>query len=122
MAFTYSQEDVARSQVVSEKVWLPCEVTKYQEKPSKDGQSINHVVDMKVIGDEYTGLILTAYFSEKAPSMAFGFLNALGYEISKAGGTVDFNAAVNRQILVAVEPRDYEGRMTNNIVEYRPMD
>lgn len=123
MAFTYSSDDVARTKVVDAKIWLPFEVTKYQEKPSKDGTSINHVVDFKAIGDEdHKGMLLTAYFSEKAPGMAFGFLNAMGVEIDKAGGTVDFNAFVGRQVLICVEPRDFEGRQVNNIVEYRPID
>ena len=122
MAFTYSADDVARAQVVDAAVWLPCVITDYNEKASKDGSSINHVVDFKVIGEEYKGLPLRKFFSEKAPSAAFGFLNALGANISKDGGTFDFNAARGRNVLVMVVPKDYEGRMTNSVEEFRPMD
>lgn len=122
MAFTYSADDVARAQVVDSAIWLPCVISDYNEKPSKDGASINHVVDFKVIGEKFKGLPLRKFFSEKAPSAAFPFLNAMNADVNKSGGTFDFNAARGRNIMVYVVPKEYEGRMTNSVEDFRPMD
>jgi len=127
MAFRYTQDDVARTQVVEETAWLYCQVTNYEEKASKkeDRKGIsNHVVTFKCEdpASKYNGLVLQANFPEDYPGLAFGFLKAMGHEPTKSGGEVDFNDYKKQYVQVCVQPSTYNGKPTNNIVDYRPAD
>jgi hypothetical protein len=127
MAFTYSQEDVARTTVVEETNWFYAKITRYEEKASKKADRAgiaNHVVTMKVEdpSSKYNGLVLIANFPEDYPGLAFSFLKAMGHDISKSGGSVDFAEFVNDYVQVCVQPSTYNNKPTNNIVDYRPKD
>ncbi len=124
-AFTYSADDVARTQVVGETVWVPCDITGYEEKVSKkEGRTgiINHTFTFKVNDGEYKGLVLMAVFPEDYPGMAFQFLTAMGHPPQKGGGTVDLKEFKGQRVLVCAEPGEYQGKPSNNIVGYRPID
>ena len=127
MAFRYSQDDVARTQVVEETSWLYCRITNYEEKASKkaDRRGIsNHVVTMKVEdpSSKYNGMVLIANFPEDYPGLAFGFLKAMGANIEKGGGEVDFADYKGDYVQVCVSPGTYNDKPSNNIVDYRPKD
>lgn len=124
-AFTYSSEDVARTEVVKEKVWVPCLIVKHEEKVSKKEERkgiINHTFTFKVEDGDYKGLVLTGVFPEDYPSMAFPFLTAMGVELQKGGGTVNMHDFEKQRVQVCVEPGEYQGKPSNQIVSYRPID
>jgi len=127
MAFTYSQEDVARTQVVEETNWLFCKVTKYEEKASKkEGRQgiINYVVTLKVEdpSSKYNGMVFMPNFPEDYPGLAFPFLTAMGHGPQQGGGSVDFAEFIGQNVQVCVQPGTYNNKPTNNIVDYRPAD
>lgn len=121
--FEYSQDDVARNIVVEGPVTNLYEITGYEKKPSKDQTSTNHVITYKCIGsegDKYNGQVINVYYSEKAPAMAFPFLRAMGVELQKGGGKIDFTVFVGRKVFLSVKPGDYNGQPNNEVTGYAP--
>jgi len=127
MAFRYSADDVARTQVVEETSWLYCRITNYEEKSSKNPNRkgiSNHVISMKVEdpASKYNGLVITANFPEDYPGLAFSFLKAMGHNPEKSGGEVEFSDFKGQYIQVCVSPGTYNDKPSNNLVDYRPAD
>jgi hypothetical protein len=126
--FTYSAEDVARTSLVKETVWVPCLIEKHTEKtvnnpnkPERNGVT-NHIIQLKVEDGEYKGLVMNATFPEDYPGIAFPFLTAMGEDLKKEGGSINFDDYKGRRVLVCVEPGEYNGKPTNNIKSYRDIN
>jgi hypothetical protein len=119
----YSKSDVNRNRVVDAKEWLPAEVIAYTQKESKAGDSINHIVDFRILNGPYEGMEVRNFFSEKFVAGVFPFWIACGGSIEADGGSVDLEATIGKQIQICVAPRTGDdGRTFNNILDFRPLD
>lgn len=119
--FTFSQEDINRSKLLEPGLWYNVEVTNVEEALSRKGDSMNTFVYMKVIDGPFTGALLTRTFNEKAPGAAIPFIEALGYEV-KPGVDYNLSNAIGRKLRVFVNHVEREGRILNNVADFRPLD
>lgn len=116
-------EDMKRSQVL-EPDFYPCEVTKYEYKDNKAKDAKNHVYSFKVLAPEScAGVPLTAWFSEKAMGTIVPFLKAIGVQVDEKKGISFDNpeAAVGKRLDVHIKNEQYQGRTTNSIDGFRPL-
>lgn len=118
-------EDLKRS-LVCDANWYPVHIDAVTEELNKKGDANNIIVDMTIVksGDEdkdqFAGVTLRRYFSEKAPGMAAGFITACGGSIDpETGGEFDLEGAAGKTIEAFVKPRQYEGRMVNDVSDFR---
>jgi hypothetical protein len=118
-------EDLKRS-LVCDANWYPVHIDSVTEELNKKGDANNIIVDMTVVqsGDEdkdkFVGVSLRRYFSEKAPGMATNFIIACGGAIDpESGGEFELESAAGKQVEAYVKPRQYEGRMVNDVVDFQ---
>jgi len=119
--FNVSASDMKRSKVLAAD-WYPVKITKMSEKASKDGQSMNTIVEMTVAAGTFIDVPLIKYFNEKAPGTIIPFLKALGVNISEAGGefALDEASVVGKHIEAYVKPDEYQGKTVNSVQDFRP--
>lgn len=124
---TIKPEDLKRS-VVLDQGWYGVEVTSIGEEPNKAGDALNIIVDMVGLQssdpdrNKASGVPLRRYFTEKAPGFAVNFLKACGATVGEAGGTFEFSGAVGKKLDAFIKPRPYEGRMTNDVADFRALE
>lgn len=122
-----SVQDMKRSTVLDQG-WYPVEVTAVTEEPNAKGDSTNIIVDMVGLTssdpdkNKAAGVPLRRYFTEKAPGFAVNFIRACGGSIGDEGGTFDLATAVGRKLEAFVKPRPYEGRMTNDVADFKKLE
>lgn len=119
--FRVSQEDINRTKLVDPGLWYPCKVTGVSEKLSAKGDSMNTTVDLLVTSGPFAGVIFYRLFNEKAPGMVIPFLKAFGVEVVP-DEEYDLNATIDRFVNVFVNHREYNGKMYNDVVDFKPMD
>jgi hypothetical protein len=122
---TITPEDL-KARLVLDANWYPVAINTVVEEINKKGDANNVIIDMTVLhsGDEdkdkFEQCTLRRYFSEKAPGMAINFIVACGGSINEdEGGEFELESAVGKQIEAYVKPRQYEGRMVNDVVDFR---
>lgn len=119
-------EDLKKSQIV-EPEWFPAEVTAYEYAKSKDEKSFNHIYDFKLLAPpDNAGVVIKVWFNEKAlgGNEYVQFHEAItGQKVDRKKGfsVEDPNNAVKRKLEVHVKNGTYNGRTTNNIDGYRPL-
>lgn len=125
---TITPEDL-KSRLVLDANWYPVQIDSVVEELNKKGDANNIVVDMTVLSsgddekDKFAGVSLRRYFSEKAPGMAANFIIACGGSVDPTtGGEFDLSGAVGKQIEAYCKPRQYEGRMVNDVVDFRAQE
>jgi hypothetical protein len=124
---TISASDMKRSTVLDQG-WYLVEVTSVNEEPNAKGDSTNIIVDLVGLPssdpdkNKASGVPLRRYFTEKAPGFAVNFIKACGGSVSDEGGTFDLSSAVGRKLQAFVKPRPYEGRMTNDVADFRALE
>ena len=122
---TITPEDL-KARLVLDANWYPVQIDTVVEEVNKKGDAQNIIVDMTVLSsgdedkDKFAGCNLRRYFSEKAPGMAINFIVACGGSIDEeAGGDFELESAAGKQVEAYVKPRQYEGRMVNDVVDFR---
>ena len=122
---TITPQDL-KARLVLDANWYPVHIDTVVEELNKKGDANNVVVDMTVLTsgnaekDKFSDCTLRRYFSEKAPGMAINFIVACGGSIDEdAGGEFELESAAGKSIEAYVKPRQYEGRMVNDVVDFR---
>ena len=116
----FTEKDILRGKVLTPS-WYRLRVEAAGEKRSKDGGSTNYPMEAVVIKDsdtgatEYAGVPLEWNFNSKAMSFARGFIEILSGTAPEIGKRYDLADAVGCEIDAFVEPREFEGRMLNNV-------
>ena len=103
--------------------WYKVSVKRVGEKPAKTDGSTTYPVDMIVISPaEFAEVPLQQVFSEKAPGFAVAFIEAFKPgAVTKDGGNFELADAEGRECEVFIENEMYEGRLTNKVKSYRPV-
>ncbi len=127
---TISPQDMKRNTVLDQG-WYPAEVTTVTEEKNAAGDANNIIVDLIGLAsndpdkNKAKGVPLRRYFTEKAPGFAVNFIIACGGKVDKeaeADQTFEFSGAVGKKMEVFVKPRPYEGRMTNDVADFRKLE
>jgi hypothetical protein len=126
MKLKITAEDLLRGVIIDEAGWYPAQVTDAEEKISKSGDSNNCNVTLKLLGPEkYQGVIVYRTFNEKAPGMAAAFFVACGAKTDKDGklipGEFDFDACKGRKLQAYIQQRTFEGKVRNDVADFRPL-
>ena len=123
--FTVTREDLLRSKTL-DPGWYKATIKKIWQEPSNAGDSTNTWAEFSVVegpaqkdNSNPQGTPLRRCFSEKAPGMIVPFLVAMGAKVTENGGTFDVEKGVGRDILVYNENKMYEGRMLNNVSDFK---
>lgn len=98
-------------------------VVSHEEKPSKDGTSLNDIVVFQIVdGSDFNNRKLPkVYFSEKWITPALNFFRALGAKI-EPGTTLQWDKTIDRELYVLVRNKTYEGRTMPEISDYLPLE
>ncbi len=122
---TITPQDL-KARLVLDANWYPVHIDTVVEELNKKGDANNVIIDMTVLTsgdadkDKFSDCTLRRYFSEKAPGMAINFIVACGGSINEdEGGEFELESAAGKQIEAYVKPRQYEGRMVNDVVDFR---
>jgi hypothetical protein len=124
MKFRATPEDLAKGQLVSPG-WAPTELISAEDTTDKNGAGLC-VVRGRIIGgkEEDKGAILRTNFSEKAPGFLKNFVEALApgtkFEANKDYDITTANVR-GKKMEWYIERGSYNGRPTNNVVDYRPL-
>jgi hypothetical protein len=124
---TINPQDMKRNTVLDQG-WYPVEVTAVNEEPNSKGDAQNIIVDLVGLSssdsdkNKAAGVPLRRYFTEKAPGFAVNFIRACGGVVGEEGGTFDIASSVGRKLEAFVKPRPYEGRMTNDVADFRKLE
>ena len=126
--FDFSAEDVAGGTIL-QPGWYPLEITKVEDKVSKQGNDMT-VVYMKCLegvsstGDTVSGVrVNPVNFVKTAPFFAVAFAKAIGVEFTKDGKKgVDFSQStlLGKKVIGYVKNDIYEGRTQNVVADYKP--
>lgn len=117
-----SQEDVARTRLISEAGWYPCLVKDVKQERNKAGDADNIVVDYEVIEHPTeTGVRARTWFSEKAMGMIIPFLkDGFGIEVPNTGiADFDVEVAKGRKVMCFLQVENNQGKDNNNVKGYR---
>lgn len=122
---SFSEKDMRRGIVVIP-AWYRVKIDAVGQKPSKDGGSINYIMEGTIIrnadnGDiAFTGVPIDWNFNSKAMGFAVGFFKSFGVEV-QAGQRYDFEAAAGKELDIFIENGEYNGQINNKIHhKYRP--
>ena len=112
-------EDILRSKTIKPG-WYRSKVKRVGEKPAKTDGSTTFPVDFIILqAGEFQGVPVRTTFSEKAPGFSVKFIEACGKEVKKEGGQFELTAAVDKELDIFIDNQLYEGRLTNNVKDYR---
>jgi len=125
---TLTAQDLKRGTIIEEASWYPIVITAVKEEMNSKGDAKNVVVDGELLPSsdpnkqKYAGVPIRRYFSEKAPGMAKNYITACGVVIGEEGGEFDLEGSVGRQMEAYIKTRlDDNGRMQNDVVDFRPL-
>lgn len=105
--------------------WHEFEIDKPFVRPTKDGQSVNYIIPLKLIGDP-NERVIEHLFSAKALGMMAPFVAALvGKTVQEVLNSItsgvlnfDLENQVGRKVMAKVEQKEYEGRIQSKIVDW----
>ncbi len=120
-SFRFTQKDINRGKLLDPGLWYRVKQVGVSEELSKKGDSMNITVDFEVLNGPFQGCVLYRMFSEKAPGFAIPYFKAFGVEV-KEGDDYNFDALNGRMIEVFVKHREYEGKLSNDVIDFRPAD
>lgn len=126
MKMRISADDLKRGTIVDPN-WYPAQVKSVEVKPSKGDGSTNWNFKIELLsgkgkdGKDYAGVIVYRLFNEKAMGFAVPFVEALGQKVGPDGGEFDPNFAVNKKLMVYIKNREYEGKLQNEVADFRPV-
>ena len=118
--FGVNKEDILRSKAVAPG-WYLAVVKSVITKSAKTDGSMNVIFTFKLIGGTYDGTPVDALYSEKAPGFAVPLMEALlKRKVNPEGEQFDFEKAVGQELLVYIKNEEYQGRMLNKAVDFKP--
>lgn len=107
--------------------WYKCEVVEVLSKPSKDGNSVNHIATCQLEGYKDNDSKVVARFNSKAIAMIKPFLAALAgktlaqfIDENKSGVDFEFEQVKGGKLQIQVENKLYEGRYIPEVKNYAP--
>lgn len=118
--------DTLRGNMVLDPNWYAAIVRAVEIRAAKTDQSTNWNYTFEIIsgkgkdGKDYTGTRVYRLFNEKALSFARPFVEALGIQL-KEDDEFDPNSAVGKKLMIYVKNREYEGRLQNEVADFRPI-
>ena len=119
-------DDLKRG-IICDPNWYPVVVKSVEVKPSKGDGSTNWNYKLEILagknkdGKDLAGVMVYRLFNEKAMGFAVPFVEACGQKVGKEGADIDPNFPVNKKLMVYVKNREYEGRMQNEVADFRPI-
>jgi hypothetical protein len=119
-------EDLKRGLIVDPN-WYPVVVKSVEVKPSKGDGSTNWNYKLEILsgkskdGKDYAGAMVYRLFNEKAMGFAIPFVEACGQKVGAEGAEIDPNFPIGKKLMVYVKNREYEGRMQNEVADFRPI-
>jgi hypothetical protein len=122
-----TREDLLRGEAVEKPLWLPLLIEDVGERLAKDEKSTNYVINVRVTGGEYTGKTIECIISEKGPGMAMLYRlisAATKIPIDRKNGLRGFTleSLVGKRVMGFDKPREWESRMLDSIVDWKPFD
>jgi len=118
--------DTLRGSMVLDPNWYPAIVRAVEIKAAKTDASTNWNYRFEILsgksrdGKDYTGTMVYRLFNEKALGFARPFVEALGITIHE-DDEFDPNTAVGKKLLIYVKNREYEGKLQNEVADFRPI-
>lgn len=119
-------EDLKRGTILDPN-WYPGLVKSVEVKPSKGDGSTNWNYKIEILagknkdGKDLAGVTVYRLFNEKAMGFAVPFIEACGQKVTAEGAEIDPNYPVGKKLMVYVKNREYEGRMQNEVADFRPI-
>lgn len=120
--FETSEKQLNRDKLL-EPGWFPWEIVDVEDKPASSDQSNNCWVTVEGIGDSNRYVQVSILFNEKWSPILIPFIKgALGQD-PKAGDKFEFTKErlQGRQFEGLNSPKLYKSKMTNNLVDFRPL-
>lgn len=128
-----TKEDLLKSKPI-EPAWYPAEVTSYEQKPAgkdaKNPGSLNTTFKFKLLegavsptNKDMAGAIVYRLFNEAGMGFAAPFIAVVRdvLEVDPEGVEFDPDEAKGKKMLVYIQNRMYEGRMQNEVADFRPI-
>jgi len=125
MKMRFSADDLRRNLVLDPN-WYPAVVKSLEIKPAKTDASTNWNYKLEILsgkgkdGKDYAGTSVYRMFNEKAMGFARPFVEALGVSL-KEDDEFDPNSAIGKKLMVYVKNREYEGKLQNDVADFRPI-
>ena len=117
-----SGDDMKAGTVVNQPGWYKVEVIQSILGTDKNGAGLWKLKGKILSEGDYQGVPVQWNYSEKAKSMSKNFMASLGAALDPArGGKLNTDAAVGKVIELFIAPRDYEGRLVNDVKDARPV-
>jgi hypothetical protein len=114
---TISETDVLRGTILTPG-WYKVNIQEVDEKPSRGDGSIFWKMNSIITDGEHKGVPITFGFSEKAPSFAIPFVEAItGAPASP--GDIDLTKAQGKNLEVYVTNGLWNDKPTNEVKQYR---
>jgi hypothetical protein len=119
-------DDLKRGVIVDPN-WYPVVVKTLEIKPSKGDGSTNWNYKMEILqgknkdGKELQGVVVYRLFNEKAMGFAVPFVEACGQKVNAEGAEIDPNFPIGKKLMVYIKNREYEGRLQNEVADFRPI-
>lgn len=118
----FTEDDAQRGKAVDEAGWHPVKVEKHSQVAAKTDGSDLFKYSLKVIDGKYKGKTLFCQFSAKAMGFMIPFAEATGTKVGPKGlAGYDTENPVGKTLEVYVKPELYQGKMQNNVADYRAL-
>lgn len=116
-----SPEDMKAGTVINEPSWYCVEISSSVMGADRNGAGLWKLKG-KILNDGvFVGVPIQWNYSEKAKSMSKNFVAALGAELNPTSGTkLNTDAAMGKRVELWIAPREYEGRLVNDVKDARP--
>jgi hypothetical protein len=125
MKMRFTADDL-RKNLVLDPNWYPAQVKSLEIKAAKTDQSTNWNYKFEILsgkgkdGKDYAGAAVYRLFNEKAMGFARPFVEAIGV-VLKEDDEFEPNSAVGKKLLVYVKNKEYEGKLQNEVADFRPI-
>lgn len=115
-----SADDLKQGTVVQQPTWYCVEISSSVLGVDKNGAGLWKLKGKILNEGEYVGVPIQWNYSEKAKSMSKNFTAALGAQINpETGVKLNTDAAVGKRVELFIAPREYEGRLVNDVKDAR---
>jgi len=116
-----SPDDLKQGIVVTVPAWYCAEVNSSVLGADRNGAGLWKISGKILNEGEYQGVPIRWNYSEKLKSMSTRFLEAVGATIDPARGVkLNTDAVVGRRVELYIAPREWEGRLVNDVKDCRP--
>ena len=116
-----SADDLKQGMVVQNPTWYCTEISSSVLGTDRNGAGLWKLTAKILNAGEYQGVPIKWNYSEKAKGMSSRFLEALGLQIDvQRGARLNTDAAIGKRIEIYIAPREYEGRLVNDVKDARP--